>query len=412
MKYLLVAVLALSLAGNFVGAYFALRHSPATGPGTGARNSDLPESSNAGEIAAHDKAKQDENTLARNAGLWTYLYPANDLAGLVARLRAAGFPPKVVRAVIQQLINDQIAAKTAGETRPYWAHDLSGKSREAQIAANRERRDLLESLLGAEARPSALLNDSERVRRYGDLSDVKIDALVKLERDYEEVMMLVMADRLGRALTVEESRRIGQERELVEREKRAELATVLTPAELDEYERRNSPTAARLSQQLRQIELNEQEYTALYRLQKSFDEKYPQSAMSADTYRARQAAQQELNEQVKSVLTDNRFYDYLSSTDSQYNQTKEFAKTYPAISAADVYEISRVQQQLQAAVVSIGQSQSLTPTQRSEQMRSIANDYSLRLSNLMGPEALEAFKKTPQGRLLNQPPASPGAGRP
>lgn len=412
MKYLLVAVLALSLAGNFVGAYFALRPSSVARPGSDARNSDLSESSSIAETVARNTAQPEENALARNPGLWTDLYPANDLAALVTRLRAAGFPPKVVRAMIQQLINDQIAAKTPEEKRPYWARDLSGKTREAQTAANRERQDLLESLLGAEGRPSALLNDSERARRYGGLSDAKIDALVKLERDYDEVMNLVMAERVARPLTAEESRRFGQERELVEREKRAELATLLTSAELAEYERRNSPTAARLTHQLRQIEVNEQEYTALYLLQKSFDEKFPQSTMSAEAYRARQIAQLELNEQVKSVLTGDRFYDYLSSTDSQYNQTKEFTKNYPAITAPDVYAIYRVQQQLQAAALSIGQSQSLTPAQRSEQMRSIATDYGLQLSSLLGPEALEAFKKTPQGRLLNLPAVNPGSGRP
>jgi len=409
MKYLIVAALALSLAGN---AYLALRSSAAASSATGAKNSATAESTNAAATAARNQAKDEEAALARTASLWTQLYPANDLAGLVTRLRAAGFPPKVVRAVIQQLINEQIAAKTPEEKRPYWARDFSGKTREAQAAANRERAELLESLLGSEGRPSAVMNDSERIRRYGDLSDAKIDALVKLERDYNEVMGVVMADRMGRPITPEESRRMNQERELVEREKRAELATVLTPSELDEYERRNSPTASRLMQQLRQIELNEPEYTALYRLQKTFDEKYPQGSLTAEAFRARQTAQLELNEQVKSVLTDDRFYDYLASTDNQYAQTKEFTKNYPTITAATVYEIYRAQQQLQTAALSVAQSSALSPTQRSEQMRSIATEYGSRLASLLGPEAFEAFKKTPQGRMLNQISANPGAGRP
>lgn len=406
MKIPLVAVLALSLAGNFIGAYFLLRPAIAPAPTAGGAAPEPGAAAPSAPLSPLDRAREDIDSRA-----WANLAPGADLPGFVARLRAAGFPPRVVRTLVQQLVNERIPADPAEkEARPYWVAEDLAAAHERRQKSHRERQALLESLLGPEARPGATLDATTRERRFGHLSGDKVDALLKLERDYGEVESLLVADRPARALTPEESKRFQQERALVEREKLADLARILTPAELEQYELRNSGVARNLSRQLRGVELSEQEYAALYRLQKTFETQYPQGlSLGPDAYHQRMTAQLNLQQQFRGVLDEARFIAYLNATDYGYTQAREFTRTYPALTPAATYDFYRLQLQMQGAFRDVSQNQALSGAQRAERVRTIASEYEPRLAAVLGPEALAAYKQSQQGRVLNVPagPARP-----
>lgn len=208
--------------------------------------------------------------------LWRDL-DTDDPHALVAHLRAAGFSPAAVRAVASAKIRQRYAArldalKQQVDDTPYWMPSPIGPSRSAEYYEQRsqiyrEQSQVMHDLVAVED-----LGTSESVaaydrRRFGNLPRAAMDAIGRLERDYADMNGEVRSGAHG--IYLPEDRNILA---VLEREKRQDLARILTPEQLADYDLRTSPLTSRLSHTLTLLDATEAEFQAIYEAYAPFKE--------------------------------------------------------------------------------------------------------------------------------------------
>lgn len=406
MKPLLFVLLAASLAANVV---LALRTkspvaaSPASTTSPAIRASSPPAVADAARPAGTTDVKA--APVASATPVWKPVANDADLHRLVTDLRGAGFPPAVIRAVVGQLLNDRFASRQPGAGQPFWKQGVpTPETIAAQNALQKERQALFESLLGADARPSATMDMTSRQRRYGHLSDEKLDAVARIERDYGEMNAELWARRRGNASGDGLSVRQGQQ--MMEEEKLADLATVLTPDELAQYEMRNSATARTVMNNLHKVEISEREYAQIYAAQKDLDAAYSTSA-GAVNFAQRQADQLVVHEKARAVLGEERFYSYLEGADMNYAQAAKTFSAFPAVTPEKTYAVYQLQIELQGIVGQLTRDGPLSPEKIAE-VRKTSDAYNAQLEQIVGPDAAEAYRKLTMGRMFRPGGNAPG----
>ena len=422
MKPLLFVLLAASLVANVVLGLLARRSaSPfslvAAQTASGHDTASAPVPGQAAPALTPfngSKATTSETGAARGA-VWHAGGTDQDLHRVVAGLRAAGYPAAVIRAVINQLLNERYVSRSPSIGQPFWKQAApSPETVAAQTALNNERHALFEALLGPDARPSATLDSGARERRYGALPDDKIDVIAKIERDYNEMSEEAWAKRRGNAATSMETSL--QTRQLMEKEKFADLAAVLTPEELAQYEMRNSVSARTLINNLRNVEITEAEYARLYQAQKSYDLANPmRSTIDGVSFAKRQLSQQALNEEARAVLGDSRFYSYLEGADRNFANVAQSLSKHPAVTPVTAYQVYQLQIELQNLMAQSSQGGVRPSPERMAELRASVEDYNVRLEKLIGMDAAEAYRKEGSGRAFSPfrsvpRPAAPGGG--
>lgn len=260
-----IPLLILSLAANLVGAALVLRPRP--------------DAESAPPPAAAPTWPQ---TLARESAsppLWVRL-EHSDGATFVRNLRAAGLPPDLIQALVAAHLQEEFAprfrtlraARTAGN---YWeeAGNLTPQQFRSVLALQGEYNDRLRTLLGATPPPTPA-QISAAQRRFGPLDPAKLASLEILDRDYES--MLNSYRFLG-IPTATDLAAIA----LLEQEREADLAALLTPSELFEYKLRRSDTARRMRQDLAAFAPTEAEFRAFLPLFEQLDRDFPRAQVSS-----------------------------------------------------------------------------------------------------------------------------------
>jgi hypothetical protein len=122
----------------------------------------------------------------------------------------------------------------------------------------------------------------------------------------------------------------------------------------------------------------------------------------------RNAAQDQLIQNARTVLTDDRFYEYLKGIDGRYNQTTNFAAKYPSITPATSYQLYQLERSAQMTLSQL--SANLPIDQRRAQLEALGNDFNARVQSLVGPQIGEAYVNQGVGRMIKQlgRPTPPG----
>ena len=328
----------------------------------------------------------------------------DDLRALVTDLRAAGLPAKSIHAILAALLTEQMRASFAKV--PFWQRMSPNKETTiAQQAAARAMQTKLEQILGADGRQSVTMDPVLREQRYGSMSDEKLEAVLKVERDYQE--MQANASRTS-AYNIDDIGAQMEQYRLLTKEKLSDLASLLSPVELEAYELRNSNSARRVQEGVRNLAVSEEEFAALFRLQKAADDA-PRPSFSQ-----RPAARLALNEQMRAVLADERFYKFLEGSDPYYLDVARFAEKNPTVTLPTAYQVYQLQLEAQAAIGNLSQ-QSRTAGENSPAAAELAKKlvaYNARLDALLGPAVAAAYRKQPLGRIFLPPtkPTPPGGG--
>lgn len=262
--------------------------------------------------------------------LWSAL-STDDLPSLIARLRAAGFPPAIIREIIRRQVNASYDARIRAlenpdPNLPFWklpsVYFGASDGRLDEInRLYRERGRVLRDLLKDDALATDDVTAAQR-RQFGNLSRQKIDQLQRLEDDYTDMLSAARAATNG--ITLPEDR---EKLALLNREKRADLAAILTPEELADYELRTSPTTAYLRRRLGDFDPSEAEFRALFDAQQALNQKFPGGGMDTQTMdmAQRRALQETANAQLLAALGPARYADYVRELDSQYQQLNRIA---------------------------------------------------------------------------------------
>lgn len=322
------------------------------------------------------------------AKFWARL-STEDLPSLIARLRAAGFPNSLLRSIVNQRFELRREELTLdGLDRPYWKNSAETPPDPKLAAAldqlEHERTDTLKQLFSGDD-PTADETDEARVTRsriFGNLSSEKIAAVIAR-------MKQVFDSARGAAPIA------GQEPADPSRQLHTELAGLLTPEELLEFELRNSATSYRLRAALTGLNSSEAEYRALFSLYQARDLPFSTNPNSRDpsVAAARAAADQQMQAQIKTLLGPDRYTDYLQSSRPEYQQLNTLV-TRLELPLSAAAQVASVQQEIQQRANATRGDASLSAADRTARLAALAQEAAGKITTVIGARGLEGYQQS------------------
>lgn len=354
--------------------------------------------------AADRRAAEQARAAASQAKLWSAL-TTDDLHALVARLRAAGFPPGVVRGIVTAQVQGRFSARmnelvrTMEET-PYWRPAPTSsynnpKLFEQRQQVYRDRTKLLRELLGPDLYAGAGTDRTEIQRRqFGNLPQEKIDLIQRINEDYAEMQAQVRAAAQG--ITLPEDR---EKLVLLDREKRADLAAILAPQELEDYEMRTSPAASRLRSAMTYMNATEDEFRTIFRIQRQFESQlYPPSAggfvsMTTELMQQRRDVTNQMQAQVNAALGEMRGSEFARASNYEFQQLVQLAQREQR-AIGDAVRAFELRNAAALESARIGGDPALTNDQKRAALQMLAQNTKAQLASALGPGAGEAYAKS------------------
>jgi hypothetical protein len=325
--------------------------------------------------------------------LWPALDTGNDLPGLIARLRAAGFPANIIRDIIRSKVSESYDARmrTLREpdpNTPFWKLPSSffmvGDKRLDEL--NRlqlERSKALRDLLKDDFFKSDTDVSAGQRRQFGNLTRAKIDVVQRIEEDYYDMTATVLSSTNG-ILLPEDREKLAY----LAREKHADLATVLTSDELADYEVRSSPLTNMLVRELGGFEPTEAEFRAVFQAHMDSSVKFPSGPVV--DYQSREAAAREMAAQLKASLGDARYADYVRETDRDFQHLDRVVQreNIPRETAIGAFNLRDTVVQESNRIFD---DTSLTVDQKRSALQSLAQNTRMQLTQMLGPVAGPAY---------------------
>lgn len=204
---------------------------------------------------------------------------SGDLTTLASRLRAAGYSPNLIRAVVTAVVEEQFSARRkaallAQADQPYWRDRPLGimdpKTMVALAELRAEQTKLLRALLPAEIPAVDEVTLASLRLRFGPLTAEHYEQVQAVVSDYSVLKLKVRAEAKDAIFRPEDRDQLA----LLEREERADLAKILSPAETEAYELRSSATADVLRSSLSAFKPTEAEFRALFKITRDAEEKF------------------------------------------------------------------------------------------------------------------------------------------
>lgn len=343
-------------------------------------------------------------TSSAGTDAWAVL-KSDELATQRDRLRAEGFPPSTIRAILASQVRESFAARrkaleAAQGDLPFWKNPTADPQTQAELRAlSKLEQQALKDLLGPDPDNSTV---ASLRRQLAGFAPEKIDELAAIRDRYNEQRQAIYAD-----MSASSSPEYRQKIVDLDKALHAEIASVLTPQELEDYDLRTSNTANQLRNNLVAFDATEAEFRALYKLQSAFEERFnissivglPSDQQSA-LLRQRSDAQKQLGEEIKGALGDGRYVEYQRATDYSYRQTTQLVARLdlPVETANQVYT---VQQDIQQRVRTLQTDRNLTPADRTAQLAGLAAEAEAKITSSLGPRGYEAYKQV-GGQWLQQ----------
>lgn len=292
-------------------------------------------------LATETKAAQERTaatakaSAAKRTGVWASLQ-TDDLKSLVARLRAAGFSPVVIRAIVNARLEASFSSRMSellgNADVPFWKNDPfnsynNAKFYESQNQIYRDRTKAMREILGDDFFANAADATTDQRRRFGNLSKAKIDLVQRIVDDYAEMNSQVKIASQGIALPEDREKMA-----LLDREKHADLASILSPEELADYEMRNSTVTQRLRAPLNILNATEAEFQAIYNATQPYASLlYPEymggmSFTTAEMQQQRTDAQKKINDQLVAALGADRAAEYARASNYEYQNLYRLAQ--------------------------------------------------------------------------------------
>lgn len=338
--------------------------------------------------------------------LWPELDTAGDLNALISRLRRAGFPAEIIRAMVQAELSSRYDTRMRAifepdAATPFWklASNIygSGDNRmETYGQLQRERAKLQRELFADPFFSTDDVTAAQR-RQYGNLSRQKIDLLQRIDEDYAEMNAALRSATNG-ILLAEDREKLA----LLQRERRADLAAALTPQELADYEMRSSPISSTLTRQLATFNASEAEFRAIFQSQQAYSDKVSGVTLGGGSnFEERQAAQKQLNEQLQASLGPSRYADYLRETDSTYQQLVRLVQreNLPPDTSIRAFNVRDTVAQESSR---IADDPALNSDQKRAALQALAARTRTELLGMLGPGAGPTYVTVIDGRWLTR----------
>ena len=178
-----------------------------------------------------------------------------------------------------------------------------------------------------------------------------------------------------------------------------QIASMLTPEQKFEYDLRKSPTAANLRLQLDGFDPSEDEFRDLFQIQKKFEDDYGVSgvSISSSEVEGRRLAEQDMKSEMRSILGEDRYQDYLQQTDYDYKSIDKISQRQGLSDniSAQVYQMKSEAEELASG---IRLNSSIPIVERQQQLQQIYNETSLSIESIMGQQGAASIQAQGGGR--------------
>lgn len=403
---LLQGLLLISLAANIVLAFRLAR--PSRGPFHPADPTNVARVPAADPVAAASVAPT-TSSKATNAETpapfrWQSL-ENSDYKQFAANLRAIGCPEETIRDILRADLTKLYEEKKRELRRKsppweYWKNDqqqmVRGVGREAwlgMLALDEERDSALRALgIVPDQRKKQIKEENILEWTLDFLEDAKKNQILRLKNELNDKLAVRAPgslDAQGIALLV--------------KQQEDSIHALLTPEEALQYDLRLSGTASSVRQQLQGFEPTEQEFIALFKLRKAFDDEYGTQAgkeANADPAR-RQQAEKELKEQIKQSLGEQRYSDY-EMTQAPGFQFLYASAAQAGASVPEVRQIYRMKQAAEDQVARIRNDQNITGPQRDAALNAIRLETEQSVQSLLGASRWEKFNQRNYTQWINR----------
>lgn len=399
---LLLALLALSLAGNAALGLYATR-APASGSSAPAATTPA--------AAAATKSAGPANPAAFSAKLAAQVAAARtpeDFKSLTESLRAAGLPDSVISIVMQSIIGQEFSRRRRAifdyASVPYWKNlNQTPEQRRATRALDKEMRDTIASL-GFPPHPEIA---AFRHRQYGDMPETKIAAIERIQQDYSDMRQEIYEAQRGGAVRGQD---LGAQIRLLEEEQRNDIAALLTPQEQLEYELRTSNASSQLRGALREVDVNEQEFRELYAAQKAYEAVEQASRgrpPTLDERTAGLASWEQLQSQARGTLGDERYRQYLLSSQLNNPNARAFFNERPALTVDQMQAVARLVRSLPIEMQRETSAPGLSGADRGARVTALVDRARSQAIQILGPQHGQELLNQ---NLLPLPRTAPGNG--
>jgi len=391
MRPFLAVLAAVSLAANLalVGLLFAGRNAaPPSAP-----------------AAPAPKVASTSPEPAVDPGAWN-AFAAADLPAMIQQLRDGGSPPHLIRGLVaarvQELFAPRLKAlRPSATSQTFWKNaTVDPRIRVEEFKLYREQQKMLRDLLGSDA--EAPETSIYQQRRFESVPAAKLDAVKDALRQFEEGRQDIYSSAIG-MVSPEQQRKV----QALEKEHQATLASILNPAELEEFNLRNSDVARNLRFELSAFNPTEEEFRAIYKLQAQAEPFTPN--LSQEEMQRRGEIQRQAREQIKATLGPVRSAEYERATDFSYRQTSQLVSRLelPPETTTKVWE---VKQDIEKRAGQLRSESALPPDERTKKLTALAEEGATRVSALVGTRGIDAYKQQGGGYWLQNLVPRPGPG--
>jgi hypothetical protein len=324
---------------------------------------------------------------------------SEDYRQYIANLRSIGCPEETIRDIIVADVNKlfearrkQMAASSTNKFQ-FWkasnmfANMLDEEKIKQKQALAKEKRDLLIALLGTA--PDEKADMGTLVNPFSDMLDFLPDGkqrqVVDLLQTYQAKAAAAFKDGAPDAQDFKQMQKVQKEME-------AELAKILSPQELEDYQLRLSQTAMIMRMQLGSFDPNEQEFRDIFKLRKQFEDEYGLMGMGAEDATKRKEAEKQMKDQIKELLGADRYADYERAQDYTYQGiAKAISREgLPKESAVKVYDMKKTAED---EMRKVRNNKQLTTEQRDKALDAIRAETEKAMIETMGQKAFDALKK-------------------
>jgi hypothetical protein len=191
----------------------------------------------------------------------------------------------------------------------------------------------------------------------------------------------------------------------LDKEEKADMAKAVSPGEYLEYQLRNSATASMLRFNLQAFNPSEEEFRSIFKAEADFDQQYgsQEGQLTPDQQNARQTHQPDLLASIQDALGPDRFADYKRETDMNYVNTNNLVERL-GLPASATQQVVSLQDDISKRAEGIQKDPSLSPSDRSSQLSSLANEASTKLTAVLGDSGLTAYRQNGGWWLQNLKP--------
>jgi hypothetical protein len=338
-------------------------------------------------------------------------FDTTDLKSLVARMRAAGYPPKIIKAIVTAQINDLMALRRRdlvmqNGIAPYWSKkfgEFDPKTLDGLRSLYKERNKMMSDLLGPDGDPVDVFGDDFRQKMNGGLPQEKYKRLMKINSDYSDLKNEIYQSSKG-TLMADDYEKLAY----LDKEQQADIAESMTPDELFQYQVRQSATANQLRDKLQAFNPTEDEFLAIFKVQQAYDQQYgsPDATLSPSQQHDRQAHQGEVLAQLQSILSPDRLAEYKEATDPKFLAVNQVMARFDLPTTA-TRQVMDIESDISKRADAVRQDKSITDADRTSQLSALAEEAKTRATAVTGERGFEAYKQSAGGWIQNlNPPAN------